>query len=390
MEAAVTLFSKSGKLGGKLARMAEHDPEYLLGSGTVSSYYSEKIAPLAESLKTSIPVKNVEVLRVNKRFLAPEEIIEGRSRLADLFRVVYRVDPTEMVKSQKEENPELYQNFDEAMMKSLGEEMEAFEDFDMVVDASGIMDNPLHLGPGGAPALNEKGLSSKGHVYYGWECTEFFKELPETGHVVISGHDEPAALAVLELKDWLKESGHRLSLVCETAHPFKNLTEGTQKKIDLFMGAEEAAFIKKMEAYREKLFAWRELEDYIKAKTPQPAEPRPPFDVLVNSYVTSVDRLMDKEGWFLTVESPAFKGEESLKTLKADVVLGLKGFKKQTSLSEDLQTHYNFSKTNSAGPDGLHPEPGFYTLGGSDLESGLEQVGPIIDNMLSFFSKVEN
>tara|TARA_Y100000590_G_scaffold281237_1_gene316100 strand:- start:129269 stop:130492 length:1224 start_codon:yes stop_codon:yes gene_type:complete len=386
MEAAVTLFTKSGNLGGKLSRMASYEPEFLLGSASAAQYIEEKIKPLEASLRSSIPVKEAEVLRVNKRFLGPEEEVEGRTRLSDLFRVIYRVDPTELIKSQQEENPELYKNFDEQMLKSLGEELEAFEDFDMVVDASGIMENPNYLGPGGVPALNELGLSKKGKAFYGWDAVEGLRNNLDKKNIVIAGFDEAAALAVLELREWLSKGSHILTLVCEKGRPFENLSSNTQKKFETFMNAAEAGFTKKMETYREKVFAWRELDEHVKAKTPMPAEPRPPFEILLNSYITSIDCLVDQEGWFLTVENK----EESLRTLKADVVLSLKGFKKSSVLSQGLQTHYNFGMTSTVNADGMHPEAGFYTLLGDDIESGISKIDPIIENMLGFFSKVEN
>lgn len=389
LEAAVTLFSKSDELGGKLSRMALFNPDYLLSTGTVKTFQEEELIVLAEKLEKSIPVKRVEVLRVNKRFLSPDEKIEGRSRLADLFRVVYRVDPSKLVESQKEENPELYKNFDPEMMKSLGEQMEAFEDFDLVVDATGKMENSKRMGPGGTAALNEIGLSHNENLFYGWESAELFKELPK-GHILIAGEDEASAIAVLRLKQWLKEAGNSLTLLCEKDHPFRNLSSGVKEELDHFMGEEESAFVKKMEEYREKVFAWRELEEYEKAKIPMPTEPKPPFDVQVNAYITSVDKLIDKDGWFLTVESPEFKGQESLRTVRADAILVLKGFKKKTALSEDLQTDYNFSKSNSTDLSGLHPEPGFYSLESDELTQGLNKVEPIIENMLSFFSRIED
>lgn len=387
MEAAVTLFSKSGNLGGKVRRMGSFDPSYSLGSQTAKEFNETYLNELSEKLVGSIPIKEVEVLRVHKRFLHPEEKPQNTSRLIDLFRVVYKVDPSKLVEQQKGDNPEAFQNFDENMLKSLEGHMESFEDFDMVVDARGTGESPLKLGPGGSPALNENLLKEKGHIYYGWEAAEFLNGNPGNGHMVIGGEGEPAALAVLRLKDWIIESGNNLTLVCEKDHPFKNLSPDVQSKIDEFMGEQENIFMKKMEEYREKLFSWRELEDYIKAKTPMPAEPRPPFDVLIETYITSVDRLLDAEGWFLTCESP---GNEQIKTLKADTILALKGYRKETSLSEDLQTDYNYSRMSASNPVGIHPEPGFYTLGAHDYETGHSKIEPIIENMLSFFTKVED
>lgn len=389
LEASVTLFNKSEELGGKILSMSKLDSDFVLDSKKIEAFQNENLIPLIERVKGHIPIKNVEVLKVAKRFLAPDEKIEGRSRLADMFRVVYKVDPAKLVESQKEENPELYKNFDAEMMKSLGEQMESFEDFDLVVDATGPMSVVKKMGPGGTTALNELGLCKDGNVFYGWDCLNLLSDLPK-GQIIIVGEGEASALFVLRLKEWIKEAGNSLSLICEKAHPFENLSADVKQRLDHFMGAEEALFVEKMEEHRKEVFAWRELEEYEKAKIPMPTEPAPPFDIQVNSYITAVDRLLDKEGWFLSVESPDFKGHESLKTLKADAILVLKGFNKDTTLSEHLQTDYNFSKTTSSRSDGIHPEPGFYSLESMNLENGRSKFQPIIDNMLSFFTRIED
>lgn len=389
LEASVTLFNKSKRLGGKLARISELDADYLIASGRAFDFCKKELSALSEQLNQKIKIKNVEVKRVNKRFLSRDQNIENRSRLADLFRVVYKIDPTEMVESQKIENPELYKNFDLEMLKSLSEEMESFEDFDLVVEAAGNGETPFLMGPGGSPALNEMALSKGESFLYGWEAASFLQN-PNSKNIIISGHEEAAALAVLSLKEWLSEKGNSLTVISDGTKPFENLNPYIKEKFDAFMKTQEARFLKDMESFREKTFEWRELEDYEKAKIVMPVEPGPPFDILVNSSITAIDRLLDKEGYFLTIETPDYIGESKLSVIKADKVLVLKGHLREVTLSENLQSNYNLKRDKAADNQGIHPEPGFYTLGGNGLEAGLKQIGPIIKNMLSFFSRIEN
>ncbi|MFT6068179.1 MAG: hypothetical protein ACJAT2_003755 [Bacteriovoracaceae bacterium] len=344
----------------------------------------------SDELKGIVPIKSAKVLRVTKRFLGPEDELENRSRLADLFRVTYQIDPKKLIESQQIDNPELYKQFDEQMMKSLGKELESFEDFDLVVDAS---ENkiPLMLGPGGSPALNELSLKDEGPLFYGKDCFEFLKSQPSKPHLVLSGEGDEMAQALLSLKEWTKQSGNDLTLVTDKKLPFEGLSSELSKEIDSFIQDEETNFTQKMEAYRDEVFKWRELEDYMKAKVPMPTEPKPPFEILLNSYITSIDKLIDNDGWYLTVESPDFKSGDAkveLRTLKADNILVLKGYKRDLSLCEHLQTEYNKKKNNSLNPNGFHSEPGFYTLCAENLEDGKSKIKEIISNMLSFFSRV--
>jgi hypothetical protein len=356
LEAAVTLFSESAELMG------------------------------------TVLTKNAKVLRVTKRFLGPNDALENRSRLADLFRVTYQVDPKKLIESQKQDNPELYKQFDDQMLKSLSRELESFEDFDLVVDAS---ENkiPLMLGPGGSPALNELSLKDEGPLFYGSDCFDFLKSKPSKPHLILNGEGDDMARALLGLKEWIRERGNDLTLVTEKKLPFEGLSNNLKKEVDTFIQEEEINFTLTMEAYRDEVFKWRELEDYIKAKKPMPAEPKPPFDILLNSYITSIDKLIDNDGWYLTVESPDFEiGDATveLRTLKADNILVLKGYKRDLSLCENLQTEYNKKRDNSLDQNGFHSEPGFYTLCAKDVKEGQDKIKGIIENMLSFFSRVNN
>lgn len=345
---------------------------------------------VSDELKGLVPVKEAKVLRVTKRFLGPDDSLEKRSRLADLFRVTYQVDPKKLIESQKEDNPELYKQFDEKMLQSLGKELESFEDFDLVVDAS---ENkiPLMLGPGGSPALNELSLKDEGPLFYGEDCFDFLKESPSKPNLVLNGEGDDMARALLSLKEWIRVEGNELSLVTAKKLPFEGVSTELKRDLDTFIQEEELRFTSRMEAFRDEVFEWRELEDYIKAKKPMPTEPKPPFEILLNSNITSIDKLIDNEGWYLTVESPEFLSGDAkveLRTLKADNILVLKGYRRDLSLCEFLQTEYNRKKDNSLDQKGFHSEPGFYTLCADDLEEGNLKIAGIIENMLSFFSRV--
>ena len=79
-----------------------------------------------------------EVLRVHKRFLHPKESIAEKSRLHDLFRVIYSVNPKESILKQLEANPDMFKQLGEQVVNSLHMPVESFEDFDIVIAAAVI------------------------------------------------------------------------------------------------------------------------------------------------------------------------------------------------------------------------------------------------------------
>jgi hypothetical protein len=66
-----------------------------------------------------------EVLRVQKRFLEPHEEIPGHSRLYDLFRLTYGLNPSGLVEEQIKENPELEEKLGQEILSSLKNQVES-------------------------------------------------------------------------------------------------------------------------------------------------------------------------------------------------------------------------------------------------------------------------
>ena len=90
--------------------------------------------PLMDYLRAHQEVKSDEVISVTKRFLTPGEVIPGRSRFLDLFRIIYRVNPKDFIDDQKETNPETYQRLTEEFINSLASTIEMYQDYDLVLD----------------------------------------------------------------------------------------------------------------------------------------------------------------------------------------------------------------------------------------------------------------
>ena len=109
--AEVVVFQRS-PLGGSLRFMLEHGPEmqvaYKQESLSVKSLWQNHLVSVIESLEKKNLTKAGEVLRVHKRFLSKSESISKHTRLHDLFRVIYSVNPKEAILKQLEENPEMF------------------------------------------------------------------------------------------------------------------------------------------------------------------------------------------------------------------------------------------------------------------------------------------
>jgi len=172
-EASVTLFTKRD-LGGSIRKLTPYLGDYILGESflnitteegrrilakdlpdsipTLASYWEKYLSPLSQKPELLNLLKKGEVLRVKKCFFSPNE----DKRLRDLFRVFYSVNPQDTILKSIEENSTVFENLGKEVLDSLNEKMEFFEDFDLVVDARGVLFNPLPMGSSHGEALNEE------------------------------------------------------------------------------------------------------------------------------------------------------------------------------------------------------------------------------------------
>ena len=153
--ASVTIFANND-LGGMVTRVSQFAPETSfeddwisltskVGRDSVSlnkdlklvpsvgEYYEDYLASLIKKGSPNIVVKPGLVQRVHKRFLSIDEQIPGKSRLGDLFRVVFTTDPETSILKQVESNPELFEKLGSDVIESLNESVESFDDFDLVL-----------------------------------------------------------------------------------------------------------------------------------------------------------------------------------------------------------------------------------------------------------------
>lgn len=378
--AEVVLFQKNA-LGGNLRFLLSHFPEMEVcvedKTKTITKIWEEKLVPAINYLEGHDLTKAGEVLRVHKRFLHPGETISDKSRLHDLFRVIYSVNPRDAILKQLEENPEMFNQLGEQVVNSLNTPVESFEDFDIVIECRGRGRNPLPMGPSHSLALNENNIKSTAALFYE---NDIFTSLnaEEKTHMVLVGDNDSAILALLKYKEWLFAKPTRsLTWVTYTEARRPRNNAWLNRQLNELLNFSQTQFDNDKIEFEKKMYEWRDLEDYVKAKVPMPVEPQAKIKIFQGYDVTSVDRLLDREGVFATLEAPDFRTfsevPNDLKTLPADAIMIACG------VEEDLE----FAR-------GINlDEPGYYRLNSLDIKEGLAMIKNIEQKILSFFSRAE-
>jgi hypothetical protein len=266
--------------------------------------------PLLNYLRAHQEIRDDEVVSITKRFLAPKEEIHGRSRFLDLFRVIFKVNPKDFIEEQKDNNPETYKRLTEEFVHSLATSIEMYQDYDLVLDFSSDLKKASASVTG--RALGEGRESAK--VHYALEALRVARTLKpdqESREVAIIGSGALSAEILLSLEEWLKEERSNLFIVTTEEEPFKAFLE----KADPHSGRQLKSMLERMEdefkgevnVFVEKLRSWQELDDFVQAKIPRPAEPIPRLNFFSGHNVTAIDELIDKRRLFLTLEKPEFR-----------------------------------------------------------------------------------
>jgi hypothetical protein len=370
--AQVVLFYKSA-LGGNIRFCNHFNIEGFVDYPSKKSYeefYTQDLLPLINLIEKENIGKLGDVLRVHKRFLHAKEEVFDRSRLVDMFRVVYSVNPKETILKQVEENKEIFSSLGEHVIASLHEAIESYEDFDLVIEATGLGKEDFHMGPSGTMAINELNLKKHSHFFYGKDFFKNFELINNAQSLVIVGDDVAAYIAVAKLSDWLFNNHDRKIYWVKN----KKLDE-TVFNISYVLDRDQLDFDEKVKKYEEDLFRYRSLMDYEKVKFTTPVEPQKKLHIYEGYNITSVDKLLDQNGIFVTIESPIFrsfvKKANDLKTIACDYVIVQNGQKENESLKVNM--------TNE--------EPGFYSIHTSSIRDGIEEIFKIEQDIMKYFKK---
>ena len=378
--AHVVLFQRS-PLGGNTRFLLSDFPNMKIdwnnSEVSIKDFWETEMVPLITKVESSGLTKAGDILRVHKRFLHKSESIENRSRLHDLFRVIYSVNPKDSILAQVAENQEIFNQLGEDVLKSLHQPVESFEDFDLVIEASGLGRTPSFMGSAYAPALNELNLKNNAPIFYEKEIfTKFSFE--EKKHIIIIGNSESSILALIKSQKWLylhKENSLTWITHSPVGKTFSN--SWINKELHkMLLGAEELFENEKIH-FEEKMREWRDLEDYVKVKVAKPIEPEAKIKIYQGYNVTSVDKLLDREQVFVTVESPDFRSHataaKDLKTLAGDAILVCNGIEAESSIAKGMS----------------EDEPGYFRLEASSILEGLGKIAMIEKKILTYFSRAD-
>lgn len=378
--ADVVLFQRS-PLGGNLNFLKSVYPQYKIQyqnqSWELEKFYKEVLVAQGLELEKYNLTKHGDVLRVHKRFLHPTENIPNRSRMHDLFRVIYSTNPKESILKQLEENPEMFEKLGKDVIESLHKPVESFADFDIIIEASGAGSIPNPMGAGLSLALNENNLKDCGLIFYEKEIFEKLN-LEKQKSITLIGETESAFLSLLKLKDWLLADKTRELHWVTYKETNENSLGEFKEEVGSFFSIVKAEFEKSKEVFEANIRKWRDLEDYEKVKVPKPVEPKAQITIHEGYDVTSIDKLLDREELYITIESPDFrthalKGNDIV-TLASDNVLVCRGHQKLNLTQGSL----------------LDNEAGYYKIELNNLNAVEEKILEIQNDILKYFSKAPN
>ena len=103
--------------------------EYFIGIEAKVTVFSE-----SEAEVSGVEVRPCKVTQVSKINLLKGESVPTRSRMCDLFRVIFEMNTSKITQEQKNENPDMFEKLSQSMIKTLEEKIEMAEDFDVIVD----------------------------------------------------------------------------------------------------------------------------------------------------------------------------------------------------------------------------------------------------------------
>lgn len=340
-------------------------------------------------------LKNADVLRVHKKCLKPFELPQnGQSRLADLFRVVYRLNVSnDFIESQKE-NSEILEKLGKDVIESLKNSIESYEDFDVIINASGFYSASFPMGASHSHALNEKEVSKDQAIFYGFNWPlDFCNQIKNANKVTLVG-DGLSNFRLLKniANHFTNIKNLEVNIISSSQVPFSEViseltntnSEGIENLNNL-INLNQDEFDSDIEKFNNEILAWKDLADYERVKVPKPAEPKSRLTIYNGAVVSSVDKLLDREGIFLTIEGNELLGtREIVKTLSTDLIFVSNGenfvddFEKYLSISEEEYSKRQVSFTK---------EPGFYRLKQKNVEDNIKNIMLIEEELMKFFSR---
>lgn len=355
---------------------------------TVAEYLNHYFYPIVKNLNLLNFARKAQILRVHKRFLQIDQEIPSATRLRDLFRVVFSQEVV-IDEANNEYYNDLVNKLGEMVVNSLKESIEHFEDFDLVLDCTGSYAKPQLAGPSGTYAIGEERLKTSQQLVYGLKnALNKIKDLKNEKQIAVDGTTLESALVLILLENWIFSEGHSLRLLSLETEPFSELLNsksiyireiGERARMILDRNLEMFEVDKRI--FESKVEEWKNLEDFVRAKIPKPIEPLAKIDVIIGGVITALDKLIDQDKIYVTVEFPTFltnNAKSDLVTIAQDLVFVLKASSTAPFIAKGL-------RVGNKGP--IHSEPGFYSLHGT-LTKIISDIHLIETDLMKYFSRV--
>lgn len=239
---------------------------------------------------------------VGKKFLVPNEL--PNSRMKDLFRILSESAKKPQASGQNADNQsKLVEDFN----KSLSMQREDFEDCDFVIDTTQEI-----LPSAGYQSVNFSILKNDEKIKVVDELETF-----PSGRVCLLGDDEKVARLILKNRDWLLKQENHLDVITHHSIPFEKIeNQEIKTQIYSFFDELEKVINDRFEDHRKKVFEARG-----KGVKYSGSEPEEALSFYLGYSTLIIDKLYDREGYYLTIERPSFRAKADLKTIHTDFII---------------------------------------------------------------------
>jgi hypothetical protein len=242
-------------------------------------------------------------------------------------------------------------------IQSLQASLEMYEDFDVIFDFRKAVE-PTSMSVSGR-ALGEERINDE-KVYRGLSIFQYSPK-ETVREVILIGSGEVSATILMKFDNWLVDPRNRLFIVSHEENPYSSFlekaTEEVKNPLLKLLKRMESEFHHEADLFQAQLREWQDLDDFIRAKKPRPAEPIPRLVFFSGHNVTAIDQLIDKKRLFLTLEKPDWRkglrqpenNHLDLKTIGVDEVVVANDFKKKNISEYSLVNEIGYFILSSKG-----------------------------------------
>ena len=306
----------------------------------VASYIDDYLKPLTLDFEKRGLFRDCKISRVTKSHLSAFDQVEGKSRMADLFRVTFEMNAQKMIEEQAKLNDMAFNNISAESLVSLKRSIEMAEDFDLVIFAKDTCHRKTPIGIGFNPCLNEP---------YFNEEENFHSVIPVSldanlKEVAIFGDANEVSAALLKMNSWQDIDGKSIVIISSDKNILKNLGKTNSNIVnqccEKIKNEHENFLLEEETRLKDELQKWESLEDYERVKYPRPQMREPQIKFQPGMGAISIDRLDESKKFFITLEPikdySQFEEFLGVITISADAILNVNRVRLNTNALSGL------------------------------------------------------